>query len=378
MGARLGRAPRVVTALGAAAVLVLVSACQSDDTSVAAAEKRVTASEKALSDAEQASTSADAAFCDATTDYVSAIDRYGDVLHQSEPTVGDVQDAGADLEAPSQATKDAADAAATARQDVVDAQADLADAQQDLATAQAVAASEEPPTPSATEPAPTRTQTPASVTGVEHAEKEFSDTLSGITADTPLTEASEQFNAAVVGLEAAWLQLLAQSGCLSDDRQAEAVAAMKSYTTDLQEALADAGFYEGDVDGIYGPETVHAVESLQKENELPVTGTMDKASAAALQATLDAQAEQEAADELASTAALQQTLALAGYWDGPVDGQWTDELTDAVSQAQADLGVEPSGTVDAATIEAFEGWLATLGQPVEPSAEPTQTETDAP
>lgn len=378
MGARPGRAPRVVTALGAAAVLVLVSACQSDDTSVAAAEKRVTASEKALSDAEQASTSADAAFCDATTDYVSAIDRYGDVLHQSEPTVGDVQDAGADLEAPSQATKDAADAAATARQDVVDAQADLADAQQDLATAQAVAASEEPPTPSATEPAPTRTQTPASVTGVEHAEKEFSDTLSGITADTPLTEASEQFNAAVVGLEAAWLQLLAQSGCLSDDRQAEAVAAMKSYTTDLQEALADAGFYEGDVDGIYGPETVHAVESLQKESELPVTGTMDKASAAALQATLDAQAEQEAADELASTAALQQTLALAGYWDGPVDGQWTDELTDAVSQAQADLGVEPSGTVDAATIEAFEAWLATLGQPVEPSAEPTQTETDAP
>jgi len=378
MAERPGRARRVATALGTAAVVALVAACQSDATPVAAAEKRVTASEKALSDAEQASTSADAAFCDATTDYVSAIDRYGDVLHQSEPTVGDVRDAGADLEAPSQATKDAADAAATARQDVVDAQADLADAQQDLATAQAVAASEEPPTPSATEPAPTRTQTPASVTGVEHAEKEFSDTLSGITADTPLTEASEQFNAAVVGLEAAWLQLLAQSGCLSDDRQAEAVAAMKSYTTDLQEALADAGFYEGDVDGIYGPETVHAVESLQKENELPVTGTMDKASAAALQATLDAQAEQEAADELASTAALQQTLALAGYWDGPVDGQWTDELTDAVSQAQADLGVEPSGTVDAATIEAFEAWLATLGQPVEPSAEPTQTETDAP
>jgi hypothetical protein len=29
---------------------------------------------------------------------------------------------------------------------------------------------------------------------------------------------------------------------------------------------------------------------------------------------------------LTSAAAVQSTLKLAGYWNGPVDGQWTEEL----------------------------------------------------
>ena len=61
---------------------------------------------------------------------------------------------------------------------------------------------------------------------------------------------------------------------------------------------------------------------------------------------------------LASTAALQQTLKLAGYWDGPVDGQWSDALTAAVGAAQTDLGVPVTGTVDAATVAAFQSALA--------------------
>jgi peptidoglycan hydrolase-like protein with peptidoglycan-binding domain len=51
---------------------------------------------------------------------------------------------------------------------------------------------------------------------------------------------------------------------------------------------------------------------------------------------------------------VQQTLKLAGYWTGPVDGTWTAALTDALKSFQTDLGVEPTGTVDAATIAAVE------------------------
>ena len=145
---------------------------------------------------------------------------------------------------------------------------------------------------------------------------------------------------------------------------------MRDYTLALQQDLADAGYYEGKVDGVYGPETVAAVEALQEATGLPQTGTMDKATEAALRSELAAAGGAAATEAVASTAALQQTLKLAGYWDGPVDGQWSDELTEALETLQEDLGVEPTGTVDAATIAAFQEALATAQQTPTPSPSP--------
>ncbi len=54
---------------------------------------------------------------------------------------------------------------------------------------------------------------------------------------------------------------------------------------------------------------------------------------------------------------MQQTLKLAGFWTGPVDGTWTAELTQALKSFQAALGVKPTGAVDAATIAAVEDAL---------------------
>ena len=65
---------------------------------------------------------------------------------------------------------------------------------------------------------------------------------------------------------------------------------------------------------------------------------------------------------------MQQTLKLAGYWDGPVDGQWSDELTEALETLQKDLGVKVTGTVDAATIAALEKAVADLGASPSPTA----------
>ena len=80
-----------------------------------------------------------------------------------------------------------------------------------------------------------------------------------------------------------------------------------------------------------------------------------------------ANADAAASASIASTAALQQTLKLAGYWDGPIDGIWTPELTAAVSSAQKDLGVPVTGTVDAATVAAFQASLAALTATPEPT-----------
>jgi peptidoglycan hydrolase-like protein with peptidoglycan-binding domain len=63
---------------------------------------------------------------------------------------------------------------------------------------------------------------------------------------------------------------------------------------------------------------------------------------------------------------VQQTLKLAGFWDGPVDGEWTPALTEALKEFQTALGVKPSGEVDAATVAALEKAIEELGQ--QPSA----------
>jgi murein L,D-transpeptidase YcbB/YkuD len=328
------RAPRrlltiVVWTAVAAAVLAGCAAATSD---VDRAQTQVTAKEKAVADAQAAFTKASGDFCEASKTYIDALDRYGDVLHQTAPTVGD--------------------------------RAALAKAQAGPSSAPTYTAT---PKPTATPLAPS-----ASVDRVKQAETDFTNAQASVTEKTALTDASEQFNSAVVALEMSWLKLFADAGCLSDDQAAQAEAAVVAYTTALQQDLTTAKYYTGDVDGVYGPLTVQAVEALQKAHGLPVTGTVDKATADALQSDLEKLGGAAAQEEVASTAAVQQTLKLLGYWDGPVDGTWTPELTDAVKKFQKTLGVEQTGTVDAATVAAFEKAIADAQQPA-PTPTPSPT-----
>ncbi|WP_345001163.1 peptidoglycan-binding domain-containing protein, partial [Agromyces bauzanensis] len=162
----------------------------------------------------------------------------------------------------------------------------------------------------------------ASVDRVKQADADFEAAQAAVTEQTTLADASEQFNSAVVALEMAWLRLFADAGCLTG-------------------------------------------------------GTVDKATAAALQAELVALGGAAAQESLTSTAAVQQTLKLVGFWDGAVDGVWTDDLTAAVQAFQTELGVEPTGAVDAATIAAFERAIAELTA-ADASPNPSATPTDAP
>ena len=76
---------------------------------------------------------------------------------------------------------------------------------------------------------------------------------------------------------------------------------------------------------------------------LPVTGTVDKATAAALEEDVAAAGGATAQEEVVATTAVQQTLKLAGFWDGPVDGEWTPELTEALKEFQTAAGRETHG-----------------------------------
>jgi peptidoglycan hydrolase-like protein with peptidoglycan-binding domain len=348
---------------GVTAVIFAVGACSSGsgDGAVSVAQARVTAKESALTAAQADAKAASTAFCAATKTYVTALDRYGDVLNASAPTVGDVTSAGQELLTPRQDAFEGADAAMKAQQQVVVAEQELASAKAALDVAKGQSTTAVP----ATAPTSTMTTTPApmmpvaTTNRVKQAESDFQTAQAGITPQTPLVEAAQRFNAAAVALEMSWLKLFADAGCLTEPQQASAQAAVHDYTAVLQTSLSEAGYYKAAVDGVYGPTTVQAVEDLQKAHGLPVTGTVDKATASALQADLQAKGGAAAQKALVSTAAVQQTLKLAGFWDGPVDGTWTPALTDALKAFQSKLGVEPTGTVDAATISALSEAIAT-------------------
>src|SRR6516162_1833498 len=117
----------------------------------------------------------------------------------------------------------------------------------------------------------------------------------------------------------AWLQLINEAGCLTTQQQQQAATAIHDYTVALQTNLQTAGYFTGAIDGVYGPETANAVKSLQKANNLPQTGWVDQATAAALDAAVTAKAGAAVKQATIETSAVQTTLKLAGYWSGPID-----------------------------------------------------------
>ena len=253
-----------------AASAVLVAACGGTEgegagDSVSRAEANVTAKERALSQAESDLAASTSAFCEGAADYIVALDRYGDVLTMTAPTVGDVKDAGADLVDPQEEAIGSAEAAVEAQAQVVSATQELADAR---AALKAAKNGTEPSSPStSTESAPPLAPA-ATVARVKQAESEFEAAQSGIDDQTELSQASQDFNAAAVALEMSWMQLFADAGCLDDAQHEQAAQAVRDYTVALQDALTRAGFYSGELDGVYGPETVTAVESLQESHGL--------------------------------------------------------------------------------------------------------------
>jgi peptidoglycan hydrolase-like protein with peptidoglycan-binding domain len=364
---------------GAAAIaflLLLTTACSDDsepsstggtpataDTTVdpvAAAEARVATAQTALTSAKDALASAGQQLCGQAGDYVTALDRYGKLLSEDQATVGDVKTAGADLATPRESVSSAAGAVSAAQVDVTNAEKELAAAQAALADAKATASSV--PASSTIPPSTTSTTLvpPSTLTRVQQAEADLATAAEGITDVTPLREATAEYNSAAFALEIAWLRLLADAGCLTEEQQVEAIAELSDYTLSLQTQLQQAGYYDGALDGVYGPQTVDAVEQLQMANGLPATGFVDRATQAALDEKLAAVGQQAADRALTQTAALQTILTLTGYWTGPIDGNWSPQLTDALKAFQTALGVQPSGAVDTATLAAFEQAIADI------------------
>ena len=310
--------PAFRTVFALALIVALVSACGGDEIDIEEAQ---------------------AQFCSDVEEYVTALDTYGGLFEDVELTVGDVQSAGDDLEPAREAVLDSA----AQFREAVEADPDSA--------AEIVLVD------------------PESIEVVEEAETAFDDAVAGIDQRTLVTEAGVSFTSAAYALQVAWTRLFLDAGCLDEEGLANATQWVSDYVTALQTDLATAGYYNGEIDGIYGPGTIEAVERLQEDSGLEVTGLMDPATQAALAELLGQQ-------ESAQVAALQGILTTTGHYGGPIDGVWSLELEDALKEFQTELGVPATGVVDAATLRAFEAALAEAGvppppPPTTPAPEPT-------
>lgn len=168
-------------------------------------------------------------------------------------------------------------------------------------------------------------------------------------------------------------------------RQAEidalttSVTTAAAFTTQLQISLKLLGFYTGPINGQYDDATRAAVAAFQTSVGLPATGEYDAATDEALRARLGS-----LADVLStSTEDLQRTLTDLGYYEGPIDGQWSPELTAAIKAFQADLGVPQTGVLDVATVRAIYQQGVTTGSttttvPATTAAPTTPAPTTAP
>lgn len=316
------RSPRALTAV-LLTLALLAAACGDDDVDAAPLDEAV------------------AAFCDSAQAYVTELDRYGRLFDDSTVTVGDVRSGGEGLDA----TRDEVTAAADDLRAAIEAEAEAGTPEDEL--------------PSVSDD---------SIERLERADEELTEALEGVDDDTPLADATVEVTSAAFQLQVAWQVVLAEAGCLDD--LDESLEALTEYVVALQTDLSTLGFYDGPVDGIYGPATVEAVQALQAEAGLPETGLVDRPTQAAL-------AERLAGQQSAQVTALQGLLAGLGYWDGPIDGIWTDELGAALASLQEDLGLEPTGTIDAETLRALQDALAQGLAPVE-EPEDTTTTTEAP
>lgn len=278
-------------------------------------------------------------FCSDVRAYVEEVGRYGGLFDDVELTVGDVKSAQEQLEPSLEAVKESA-----------------AEFQE------AVAAD---PTSGLT----IELVEPETIAAVEAAEAAFAQ-ASDIDDRTTIVDAGVEFSSAAYQLEVAWVRLFVDAGCLEGDARAEAQAQqwVSDYVAAIQTDLRTVGYYQGEIDGLYGPMTIEAVERFQEDNDLPVTGLFDPPTQAAMQLAL-------AGRESAQVGALQAIMIATGHYTGPVDGIWSPAVESALIDLQEDLGVPATGVIDAATLRALEAALVASGEepelPTTPSTPPT-------
>lgn len=130
----------------------------------------------------------------------------------------------------------------------------------------------------------------------------------------------------------------------------------------VQEHLRQAGDYAGHVDGVWGPDSVVALQRFQQAHGLQVTGQLSQATAATMNLNLDtllgAPPAALPAAVPASLApdqvrAVQARLRGLGFYRGGLDGIWGPGTQQAIARFQQSRGLETNSQLNPATLGAL-------------------------
>lgn len=135
-----------------------------------------------------------------------------------------------------------------------------------------------------------------------------------------------------------------------------------------QTQLRESGFYRGDIDGIWGSQTAAAVRRYQLAKDLRVTGELNEATLASLGLTSAPTPKYKLLAELfrggpylnappefqvATVRKAQENLKLLGYYNGPVNGDPSPALTNALQSYQRSAKFRATGRLDKTTLQAL-------------------------
>ena len=182
------------------------------------------------------------------------------------------------------------------------------------------------------------------------------------------------------GLDEATVQALASESALSKQEYLLSVA--ESYPEEplvsgnisegvrqMQQALRDLGYYEGEPDGVFGDATRLAVMAFQTANGLYASGEADRAMLLLHEGqTLSwpdfiAGKVCERGDSGAGVRSLQRRLKQMGYYDGECTDVFGDSTQRAVERFQSQNGLEITGRADEATCRLL--YSGTAGAPAD-------------
>ncbi|MDK2917330.1 MAG: N-acetylmuramoyl-L-alanine amidase [Candidatus Petromonas sp.] len=116
----------------------------------------------------------------------------------------------------------------------------------------------------------------------------------------------------------------------------------------VQNKLKNWGYYDGIVDGIYGPKTYRAVVKFQRKNGLRVDGVVGKQTKSALGISTTTAGRYSKEIEVA-----QRKLKQWGYYDGPIDGIYGPKTYSAVVKFQRKNGLRVDGYIGPQTRKAL-------------------------
>lgn len=157
--------------------------------------------------------------------------------------------------------------------------------------------------------------------------------------------------------------------------QSPVVTANVANTRIAQARLAELGYFEGEIDGIFDQDTISAIKSYQKDNNLSQTGNLDSTTAAAIGVTDNTQAN----TDLYLLAKLIHSEARGEPYEGQVavgavvlnrvdDAGFPNTLQGVIYQPWAftalhdgQFSLEPNSTAYQAAQDALNGWDPTYG-----------------